>query len=415
MRPLHIKHYVSVFYQKGRGGKGDNARPLARAAKPLKRLKTAMGSYSFGATSACVWRHVRFVWRHVCLGSAATSAMGLRAHSRTPAEPSPGSRPAPDRPLPPERRDFADGVERTARVAVEPVEIETQGPKRNEGRQDRRRRGLQPALRLRELFARQALNSAQAATTPGLARRASNSRALAPWRAATSAGMSVGAAPALNGNWPSMRVSASAIAAGACASAWSRSLPPAAIRAARLQPRALALVGESAKRGKVEIVLRRDLLKPRVQHRLEPGAGQGVCVDRRAKRKRDRMAGRFFRPFARDDAAPPREPQGGEIRVARARERVTDFGVETRERHESVARVPARIERAEPLVAGGGARERRAMPVGLEKRVGASARGARSRRRDERRRDAPVFRLHDVVDPERRAGRHRFEAQARLH
>jgi hypothetical protein len=39
--------------------------PIARAAKPLKRLKTAMGSYwknlawiGFGATSAWVWRHV---------------------------------------------------------------------------------------------------------------------------------------------------------------------------------------------------------------------------------------------------------------------------------------------------------------------------------------------------------------------
>ena len=36
--------------------------------------------------------------------------------------------------------------------------------------------------------------------TPALARRASKSDGLAPWRAAMSAGMSVGAEPALNGN-----------------------------------------------------------------------------------------------------------------------------------------------------------------------------------------------------------------------
>jgi hypothetical protein len=44
--------------------------PLAVAAKALKRLKTAMGSYSFGATSASVWRHIRLRWRHVRLGLA---------------------------------------------------------------------------------------------------------------------------------------------------------------------------------------------------------------------------------------------------------------------------------------------------------------------------------------------------------
>ena len=59
------------------------------------------------------------------------------------------------------------------------------------------------------------------------------------------------------------------------------------------QPRALALVGEGAKSCEVEIVLRRDLLQARVQHRLEPCLGQGIGVDRRAKRERDRVAGRF--------------------------------------------------------------------------------------------------------------------------
>ena len=112
--------------------------------------------------------------------------------------------------------------------------------------------------------------------------------------------MSVGADPALNGSSLSMRVSASAMPAGACASAGSRSCPPAAIRAANRSARALALVGEGAKSGEVEIVLRRDFLQARVQHRLEPRLGQRVGVDRRAKRERDRVAGRFVPPFAGD-------------------------------------------------------------------------------------------------------------------
>ena len=64
------------------------------------------------------------------------------------------------------------------------------------------------------------------------------------------------------------------------------------------QARALALIGEGAKSREVEIILRRDLLQARVQHRLEPGSGQRIGVDRRAKRKRDRVAGRFGLPFA---------------------------------------------------------------------------------------------------------------------
>ena len=50
--------------------------------------------------------------------------------------------------------------------------------------------------------------------------------------------------------------------------------------------------------------------------------------------------------------------------------------------------------------------------LAVPERARRPADGARSRRGDQRRRDAAVFRLHDVVDPERRAGRHRFEAQA---
>jgi hypothetical protein len=43
----------------------------------------------------------------------------------------------------------------------------------------------------------------------------------------------------------------------------------------------------------VEIILRRDLLQARVQHRLEPWLGQGIGVDRRTKRECDRVARRF--------------------------------------------------------------------------------------------------------------------------
>ena len=72
------------------------------------------------------------------------------------------------------------------------------------------------------------------------------------------------------------------------------------MRDAKPQARPLALVGEGAKSREVEIVLRRDLLQARVQHRLEPCSGQGIGVDRRAKRERDRVAGRFGLPFAGD-------------------------------------------------------------------------------------------------------------------
>jgi hypothetical protein len=51
-------------------------------------------------------------------------------------------------------RDLARGIERAAGVALEPVEIETQGPERNERRQDRVGRAVQPALRLGEFVTR---------------------------------------------------------------------------------------------------------------------------------------------------------------------------------------------------------------------------------------------------------------------
>jgi hypothetical protein len=51
--------YDMCLCEMGRGSKGRMPGTPCDTAKPLKRLKTAMGSYSFGATSACVWRHIR--------------------------------------------------------------------------------------------------------------------------------------------------------------------------------------------------------------------------------------------------------------------------------------------------------------------------------------------------------------------
>jgi hypothetical protein len=63
---------------------GKGRMPLAGAAKPLKRLKTAMGAYWKKLGWIWVWRHIRlgsaphplgvgatsaWVWRHVCLGA----------------------------------------------------------------------------------------------------------------------------------------------------------------------------------------------------------------------------------------------------------------------------------------------------------------------------------------------------------
>ena len=51
-------------------------------------------------------------------------------------------------------RDLAGGIERAGGVALKPVEIEAQGPERNERRQDRVVRAVQPALRLGEFVTR---------------------------------------------------------------------------------------------------------------------------------------------------------------------------------------------------------------------------------------------------------------------
>ena len=214
-------------------------------------------------------------------------------------------------------------------------------------------------------------SSAQAAITPGLARRAAKSAALAPWRAATSAGMSVGADPALNGSSLEQAGQRQRHAGGRMRVRRIEILSAGRDSRREPQPRALALVGEGAKSDEVEIVLRRDLLQARVQHRLEPGARQRVGVDRRAKRERDRVAGRFGLPFAGDRFAPPGEPYRRQIGIARALERVTDFVVEARQSEKRAARVCARIERAEPLIASVSAGERGAMLGGVRERVGA--------------------------------------------
>jgi hypothetical protein len=63
-----------VFSAKwARSGKGERRMLLARAAKPLKRLKTTMGSY--WKKLAWIW-----VWRHVGLGLALCS-LGVGAAS----------------------------------------------------------------------------------------------------------------------------------------------------------------------------------------------------------------------------------------------------------------------------------------------------------------------------------------------
>jgi hypothetical protein len=50
---------VWVFRKMGRGGKSERRKPLAGAAKPLKKLKTAMGGYWKKLAWIWVWRHVR--------------------------------------------------------------------------------------------------------------------------------------------------------------------------------------------------------------------------------------------------------------------------------------------------------------------------------------------------------------------
>ena len=59
------------------------------------------------------------------------------------------------------------------------------------------------------------------------------------------------------------------------------------------QPRPFALAGIGLEGDEVEIVLRRDLLEPRVEHRLEPIARQRESVDRGAERERDRASRRL--------------------------------------------------------------------------------------------------------------------------
>src|ERR1700722_8872280 len=145
---------------------------------------------------------------------------------------------------------------------------------------------------------------------------------------------------------------------------------------ARSQPYspALALVCEGAKSHEVEIVLRRDFLQARVQHRLEPCQWQRIVVDRRAKRERDWVAGRFGLSFAGDRFAPPGKPYRCQIGVACALARITDFIIETCQGEKRAACVGGGIERAQPLIPRVLAGERSAMLGGVRKRVGARRR-----------------------------------------
>ena len=136
-----------------------------------------------------------------------------------------------------------------------------------------------------------------------------------------------------------------------------------------------ALAGEGLEGGESEVVLRRHLLQPRVEHRLEPVARQREGVDGGAKRERDRIACGFLVPLAANGAAPPGEPQRRQIGIARAPTRLADFVIEACERQQSVAGLGRRVERAEPLVAGVGAGELGAMLSGFRQRRGAERTG----------------------------------------
>ena len=135
------------------------------------------------------------------------------------------------------------------------------------------------------------------------------------------------------------------------------------------EPRALALAGEGAEGGEVEIVLRRDLLQARIQHRLEPGAGQRIELDGGGKRERNRIAGRFVRALAGDRLAPPGKPHRRQSGIARAFRRLSDLVVERSQRAKRVARNRPRVERAKPLIAIVSAREGGAISAGLAERA----------------------------------------------
>jgi len=68
----------------GRGGKG--RMPLARAAKRLKWLKTAMGGYWKKLAWIWVWRRIRLGSAPHPLGVGAASAWGVRAPRALPSQ-----------------------------------------------------------------------------------------------------------------------------------------------------------------------------------------------------------------------------------------------------------------------------------------------------------------------------------------
>ncbi len=136
------------------------------------------------------------------------------------------------------------------------------------------------------------------------------------------------------------------------------------------QARALAFVrvgGEGVER---EILLRRKLLKPRVDHRLDVGEGQREGFDGCAERQSDGIARRLFGALAAERLAPPGEPHRRQIGVARAKARLAQFVIEGGKRDQRVAAGRRGIERAEPFVARVFAHERGAIGVGFLKRAG---------------------------------------------
>ena len=137
------------------------------------------------------------------------------------------------------------------------------------------------------------------------------------------------------------------------------------------EPGALAPAGIALEGCEIEALRRIEFIEPRVEHRLELGAGQREGVDRGQERQRGRVARGFRLPLAPDDAAPPCEPQGREVGIAGAHARLADLEVEGGEGMQRVASVRRGVECAEPLVVGVLTGERGTVPPGFRQRRGA--------------------------------------------
>ena len=214
--------------------------------------------------------------------------------------------------------------------------------------------------------------SAQAARTAGVARRASKSARLAPWRAATSTGKSVGAAPALAGKFEQHTRQRERRSGGKVGAGFVVLAPACGYARGEAQAGALALIGEILEGMEGEIVLRLKLLQPGVEHGFEIAQRQRVSLYGGGERKHHRIARPFLTPVAQQDFAPPREAHRHEVRVASAKAGLPDFIVEGGERDQRIAPFGRRIKGAEPFVAGVFADERRAIGVGLRERVEAA-------------------------------------------